>query len=47
MQVGLAEQMAVYDKSTNNTTDPKQNVEKYTEGHIWFKHFKKAYIEKW
>jgi hypothetical protein len=47
MQVGLAEQMAMYDKSVNNDSDPKQNVEKYTEGHSWFKHFKKAYINKW
>ena len=47
MQVGLAEQMAMYDKSINNDSDPKQNVEKYTEGHSWFKHFKKAYIKKW
>jgi hypothetical protein len=47
MQVGLAEQMAMYDKSVNRTSDPKRNVEKYTEGHSWFKHFKKAYIKNW
>jgi hypothetical protein len=47
MQIGLAEQMAMYDKSLNKASDPKQNVEKYTEGHSWFKHFKKAYIKKW
>ncbi|RLD60313.1 MAG: hypothetical protein DRJ05_04915 [Bacteroidetes bacterium] len=47
MQVELAEQMVVYDKSTNKTSNPKQNVEKYTEGSTWFRHFKKAYIENW
>ncbi len=47
MQVGLAEEMAMYDKSMNKTSDPKQNVEQYTEGNSWFKHFKKAYIKNW
>ena len=47
IQVGLAEQMAMYDRSLNKASDPKQNVEKYTEGNSWFKYFKKAYIKNW
>lgn len=47
IQQKLAVKMAAADKATAQNTDPRVNVEKYTNGNSWYKHFKKAYIKNW
>lgn len=47
IQQKLAMKMAAADKATADNSDPRQNVEKYTNGSSWYKHFKKAYIKNW
>ena len=45
IQEHLAYKMAESDKDTGGVSNPKINVEKYTEGKPWYKFFKKAYIK--
>jgi len=47
IQQKLAQKMATADKATADNSDPKANLEKYTNGSSWYKHFKKAYIKNW
>lgn len=47
IQQKLAMKMAASDKATAYNSDPRENVEKYTNGSSWYKHFKKAYIKNW
>lgn len=47
IQQQLAMKLAAADKATADNSDPRQNVEKYTQGNSWYKHFKKAYIKNW
>lgn len=47
IQQKLAMKLAAADKSTADNTDPRQNVERYTNGSSWYKYFKKAYIKTW
>jgi hypothetical protein len=45
LQQKLAEKLAVADKASAQYVDPREEVEKYTNGDSWYKHFKKAYIK--
>ncbi|MCB0823756.1 MAG: hypothetical protein KDC09_13735 [Bacteroidales bacterium] len=45
LQEKLAEKLAYADKESAQNADPKLDVEKYTNGDSWYKHFKKAYIK--
>ncbi len=45
LQQKLAEKLAVADKASAQNVDPREEVEKYTGGDSWYKHFKKAYIK--
>jgi len=47
IQQKLAVKLATVDKATADNSDPRQNVERYTNGNSWYKHFKKAYIKNW
>ena len=47
IQQKLAYKMAKTDKANARSEDPKINVEKYTEGKSYYKHFKKTYIKNW
>jgi len=47
IQQKLAVKMAAADKATAYNADPRENVNKYTNGNSWYKHFKKAYIKSW
>lgn len=47
IQQKLAVKMAAADKVTAYNSDPRENVEKYTNGNSWYKHFKKAYMKSW
>ncbi|MEZ5196618.1 MAG: hypothetical protein R2764_09505 [Bacteroidales bacterium] len=47
LQQKLANKMAFADRQNSQQTDPKVNVEKYTEGDAYLKHFKKTYIKSW
>lgn len=45
LQEKLAQKLAYADNESAQYVDPKQEVEKYTKGDSWYKHFKKAYIK--
>jgi len=47
IQQQLAMKMAAFDKATAYNSDPRENVNRYTNGDSWFKHFKKAYLKSW
>ncbi len=47
IQQKLANKLALADKEDATALDPKLNVEKYTEGNPYYKHFKKTYIKSW
>jgi hypothetical protein len=47
IQQKLAVKMAAADKATAQNVDPRTNVEKYTHGNSWYKHFRKTYIKSW
>ncbi|MCD4697642.1 MAG: hypothetical protein K8S16_15560 [Bacteroidales bacterium] len=47
IQQKLAQKLAYSDKINNSSSNPKSNVEKYTGGNTWYKHFKKEYIKEW
>jgi hypothetical protein len=47
IQQKLAVKMAAADKATAYNSDPRENVNRYTNGNSWYKHFKKAYIKSW
>ncbi|GAB4310826.1 MAG: hypothetical protein Kow00127_00530 [Bacteroidales bacterium] len=47
IQESLARRLAYADKLDGDSADPHQEVEKYTEGKSWYKHFKKAYLREW
>ena len=47
IQQKLAHKLACADKMTNSDADPKSNIEKYTGGSGWYKHFKKEYLKNW
>ena len=47
LQEKLGKKLAYIDRSEMQSDNPKANVEKYTGGSSWYKHFKKAYIKNW
>lgn len=47
LQQKLGNKMALADKECIYTADPNVIVNEYTEGNIYLKHFKKAYIKNW
>jgi hypothetical protein len=47
LQQKLGNKMALADKECIYTADPQIIVDEYTEGNVYLKHFKKAYIKTW
>jgi tetratricopeptide (TPR) repeat protein len=47
MQQHLAQKLAAADKASDVTVNPRINVEQYTGGNTWFRHFKKVYLNSW
>jgi tetratricopeptide (TPR) repeat protein len=47
IQQQLAQKLAAVDKASDVTVDPRKNVEQYTGGNTWFRHFKKVYLNSW
>ena len=47
IQQKLAHKLACADKVNDSEADPKSNIEKYTGGSTWYKHFKKEYLKNW
>ncbi|MEZ5082702.1 MAG: hypothetical protein R2750_04560 [Bacteroidales bacterium] len=47
IQQKLAHKLACADKLNDSDADPKSNIDKYTGGNTWYKHFKKEYLKNW
>lgn len=47
LQQTLGQKLAYIDRTGTDSDNPKVNVQKYTNGSSWYKHFKKAYIKNW
>ncbi|MFU8842367.1 MAG: hypothetical protein ACNA7V_01020 [Bacteroidales bacterium] len=47
IQQGLAQKLAAADKLSADAGNPRVNVEEYTSGNSWFRHFKKTYLNSW